>query len=227
MDPLSGTPWNEPRVVAGFTQTQPNAALLRLVEAEGRHSAALRVLDIGCGAGRNALPIARLGCHVLGLDLSWPMLQAARTLASTAASPGTVDLALAPMDALPVATGAFDLVIAHGIWNLARSSAEFRRAVAEAARAARPGVALFVFTFSRATLPPNARPIPGERHVFTDFAGTPQLFLEREELVHEMGTAGFVLDPVVPLQEHNRPRPGLLATPSVPVIYEAVFRRVP
>jgi SAM-dependent methyltransferase len=126
MDPLSGTPWSEPRVVAGFTQTQPNAALLRLVEEERRRSAGLRVLDIGCGAGRNALPMARLGCEVLGLDLSWPMLEAARRLTRTEASPGTAHLALAPMDALPVRTGAFDLVVAHGIWNLAQSSAEFR-----------------------------------------------------------------------------------------------------
>jgi SAM-dependent methyltransferase len=225
MDPLSGTPWSEPRVVAGFTQTQPNAALLRLVEEERRRSAGLRVLDIGCGAGRNALPMARLGCEVLGLDLSWPMLEAARRLTRTEASPGTAHLALAPMDALPVRTGAFDLVVAHGIWNLAQSSAEFRRAVQEAARAARPGAPLFVFTFSRHTLPPEARPVSGERYVFTDFSGTPQLFLKREELVHEIGAAGFALDPAVPVQEHNRRGPGLLATPAVPVICEAVFRR--
>jgi len=111
MGPLSGTPWSEPRVVAGFTQTRPNTALLGLVEEERRRPAAPHVLDIGCGAGRNALPIARLGCHVLGLDLSRPMLEAARVLAGTAASPGRVDLALAPMDALPVATGAFTSAI--------------------------------------------------------------------------------------------------------------------
>ena len=224
-DPLSGTPWSEPRVVAGFTQTPPNAALLRLVESEQRRSTALRVLDIGCGAGRNAWPIARLGCLVLGLDLSWPMLTAARERRETEAVPRTLHLAVAPMDALPVGSGMFDVVIAHGIWNLARSSAEFRRAVREAARAARPGAALFVFTFSRTTLPADARPVTGERYVYTEFSGTPQLFLRREELVYELSTAGFALDPAIPVQEHNRPRPGLLAAPSVPVIYEAVFRR--
>jgi hypothetical protein len=46
-------------------------------------------------------------------------------------------------------------VVAHGIWNLARTTTEFRRAIAEAARVARPGACLFVFTFSRTTLAPD------------------------------------------------------------------------
>ena len=36
----------------------------------GRSHAALRVLDIGCGQGRDALFIARAGHHVVGVDLS-------------------------------------------------------------------------------------------------------------------------------------------------------------
>lgn len=44
---------------------------------------ALRVLDIGCGQGRDALHIARLGHHVTGLDLSpsgiSDMMEAAKT----------------------------------------------------------------------------------------------------------------------------------------------------
>jgi SAM-dependent methyltransferase len=35
------------------------------------------VLDLGCGAGRNAIQLARLGWKVLGSDLSWPMFCAA------------------------------------------------------------------------------------------------------------------------------------------------------
>ena len=64
--------------------------------------------------------------------------------------------------------------VAHGIWNLATSSAQFRLAVREAARAA--GAALFVFTFSRSTLAPDAHPLPGEPFVFTGFSRRPQCF---------------------------------------------------
>ena len=70
------------------------------------------------------------GWRVLGLDLSLPMLQAARNRIHAELAPEyRLQLALAPMDRLPVANGCCALVIAHGVWNLARSSAEFRQAV--------------------------------------------------------------------------------------------------
>jgi len=45
---------------------------MRFAEHELRHSESRRVLDLGCGAGRNAIPLARLGWDVLGIDLSIP-----------------------------------------------------------------------------------------------------------------------------------------------------------
>ena len=126
------------------------------------------------------------------------------------------------MDALPVRDGSVDLLIAHGIWNLARSSTQFRRAVREAARAARPGAGLFLFTFSRNTLPADAAPVAGEPFVFTQFSGEPQCFLTREQILHELGEAGFTPDPAVPLTELNA-RTGLLPARG-PVIYQGAFR---
>jgi hypothetical protein len=129
------------------------------------------------------------------------------------------------MDILPIADRSVDLVVAHGIWNLAQSGDEFRRAVAEAARVARPDAALFVFTFSRRTLPAAARPIGGETFVFTQFSGEPQVFLTEEQLLGELAAAGFDPDPAVPLTELNVPRPGAISSGRGPVIYEAAFRR--
>jgi ubiquinone/menaquinone biosynthesis C-methylase UbiE len=63
------------------------------------------------------------------------------------------------MERIPVRDRSFDLVIAHGIWNLARSAAQFRRALDEAARVAKPGAGLFVFRFSRNTLPTQTAPV--------------------------------------------------------------------
>lgn len=184
-----------------------------------------RLLDIGCGAARNAAPLAALGLEVLGIDLSWPMLQAARARPRPVA--GRLELALAPMDRIPSCDARFDAVVAHGIWNLARTGDEFRRAVREAARVSRPGAGLFVFTFSRNTLPAEATPISGETFVFAQFSGEPQCFLTEKELVSELLAGGFVLDREGPLTEHNRPRPGELAAGRGPVIYETTFRRVP
>jgi SAM-dependent methyltransferase len=222
-DPLAGSSWSEPGTVAGFAQSSPNPVLVRFAMGE-RAAGGRRAIDIGCGAGRNALPLAVLGWNVVGLDLSWPMIAAAAHRVREERPAGRMDLALAPMEALPIQGGTADLIIAHGIWNLAQSSAQFRAGIREAARIARPGAALFVFTFSRATLAPDVQPVAGEPFVFTEFSGAPQCFLTQSQLVAELGEAGFVPDPAVPLTEYNRPRPGTVRTGGPPVIYEAAFR---
>jgi len=224
IDPLAGSPWSTPETVGGFASSPPNQVLLGVAAAEFARRGGGRLLDIGCGAARNAAPLARIGWRVLGTDLSWPMLRAAADRVA-AGEASRLRVVLAPMDALPVATGSIDFLVAHGIWNLAPSGETFRRAVAEAARVAAPGAALFVFTFSRHTLPPEAEPVPGERFVFTQFSGHPQCFLTERELIAELETAGFDLEPGTSLTEYNRPGPGALARHSGPVIYEGVFRK--
>ena len=222
-DPLAGTAWSRPDTVNGFVRSPPNETLMRLAVAD-RSGARSRLLDIGCGAGRNAVPLSGAGWQVVGTDLSLAMLAAAGSRLSAEGPSNDARLVLAPMDALPFAPDSFDFIVAHGIWNLASSGAEFRRAIAEAGRVARPGCMLFVFTFSRHTLAEAAAPVDGEAFVFTQFSGRPQCFLTAEQLVAELQASGFEPDARLALRELNRRRPGQLTTGNAPVIYEGLFR---
>ena len=76
--------WGDPQTVAGFSRSLPNPTLLRFVESEIGGTSRPRLLDLGCGAGRNAVPIAALGCQVLGTDIERPMLEAASQRARAA-----------------------------------------------------------------------------------------------------------------------------------------------
>ena len=210
--------------MAGFAQSSPNQTLMRFA-APQRALGRTQLLDIGCGAGRNAIPLARQGWAVTGVDLSWPMLEAAAERARAESLTRQFRVVSAPMERLPIQSSSMDVVVAHGIWNLARSAAEFRAAVREAARVSRPGAVLFVFTFSRTTLSPAATPVTGEEFVFTEFSGAPQCFLTAEQLVAELEAGGFVPHPSVPLTEHNRPAAGARRVGGPPVIYEGTFRR--
>ena len=221
-DPLAGSSWSDAGTVAGFVHSPPNSRLMEVASAALRPSS--RLLDIGCGAGRNAVPLALAGWRVTGSDLSAAMLTAAAGRMKSEGLPGQVDLVLAPMTPLPFASKAFDFVVAHGIWNLARSDREFVEAVREAGRVARPGALLFVFTFSRHTLADSAAPVAGESLVFTQFNGQRQCFVTEEQLRRVLGDAGFKPEPAQTLRELNRAHGGLI-TRSTPVIYEGVFRR--
>ena len=224
MDPLAGTPWSAPGTVEGFATSAPNPVLMSYAARVLAHSAGHIAVDIGCGAGRNAVPLAALGWRVLGIDLSAPMLAAAMRRRAATPEPGAFAAAMAPMEQLPIADHCAHLIVAHGIWNLAPGDAVFRRAIREAARIAAPNAALFVFTFSRHTLPADARALPGESFAFTQFSGTPQCFVTDTQLTDELRDAGFTHDPDVPLTEYNRPAPGLLRGTGGPVIYETAFR---
>ncbi len=217
-DPLAGSAWSDCSTVEGFVRSAPNATLLAYAQrAAGQRR--LRIADIGCGAGRNAVPLASAGADVIATDLSLPMAAAA----SARADHHRLLIALAPMDALPVRDRSIDMVVAHGIWNLARSDAEWHRAAGEASRIAAPHARLFVFTFSRHTLPPACEPVAGERFTFTQFSGAPQIFMTDEELITALARHGFHPDPDLPLREHNLPPPGQPRLGGPPVIYEGGF----
>lgn len=214
-----------PQTVEAYARSLPNDTLMAFAEREFARGTRHRLVDIGCGAGRHAVPLAARGWHVIGLDLSWPMLQAAAARAAVGAGPGRLDLVAAPLDDLPIASRSADMIVAHTIWNLAGSLDEFRRALAEAARIAAAGASLFVVTFSRAMLQPDLEPVAGELYAYREMATQPQTYLQPDELVRELEAVGFTADDGVPLVEHNSPTPCTVHEFGTPVLLEGAFRR--
>src|SRR5258708_31757481 len=84
-----------------------------LVLPQSRRS--LRGLDLGCGTGATAVPLARLGIHMTLLDSSSSMLDIAKRTAREAGVDGRI--ALNHGDAAQVANlfpaGSFDVVLCH------------------------------------------------------------------------------------------------------------------
>jgi SAM-dependent methyltransferase len=68
-----------------------------------------RVLDVGCGGGREAIALARLGCHVRAIDLVPAMIELARAEAAQAGV--TVTFEVKSVTALDYLPGSFDHVL--------------------------------------------------------------------------------------------------------------------
>ena len=101
-----------------------------------------RCLEIGVGTGRIALPLARLGVELVGVDISREMI---RMLISNA-DRIRVDVAIADATALPFADGTFGSAMAAHVLHLIP---RWRDAVGELIRVVRPHGKLLVERGSR------------------------------------------------------------------------------
>ncbi|HEX3213864.1 MAG TPA: class I SAM-dependent methyltransferase, partial [Actinomycetota bacterium] len=95
-----------------------------------------RLLDLCCGPGRHAVPLAQLGYRVTGLDLSRPLL----ARAAAAAAGQRVGLVAADMRRLPFADGSFDAVLnLFNAFGYLEDEAQDELVLAEVARVLAPG----------------------------------------------------------------------------------------
>jgi 2-polyprenyl-6-hydroxyphenyl methylase / 3-demethylubiquinone-9 3-methyltransferase len=144
-----GDAWWDPRgPVGGLHEMNPVRAdyVDRSMRAAlGRPDPAdVRVLDVGCGGGLLTEAIARLGYRVAGVDQSLGAVLAARRHARSAGV--AVDYQAGSAYALGVADASFDAVVTSDVFEHLH---DLPAAVAEIARALRPGGVLVFDTINR------------------------------------------------------------------------------
>ncbi|WP_406695436.1 methyltransferase domain-containing protein [Singulisphaera sp. Ch08] len=107
-----------------------------------------RILDLGCGKGRFARPLAEAGAEMIGLDLSAAMLADARGIARVRGSARR----------LPFAAGSFDAVIAVEVFE---HLAAIDDVLNEARRVLRPGGILAIVDKNAGALNADRPWLPG------------------------------------------------------------------
>src|SRR5262245_5740920 len=113
------------------------------------------IVDVGCGTGRFAKPLAdRFAAKVIGIDPSQRMLAVARTKSSSA----RVEFMLAPAERLPLADHSADLVFMSMVLH---HLADKEAAVRECCRILRTGGRLCMRTCTRDIVYAQSRFFPG------------------------------------------------------------------
>ena len=193
--------WDSAEKVERFAAREPDVRLARLL-GEYPDPSRVRVLDLGCAAGRNTVLLAERGFDVQAIDASPAM--AARTRERVAAILGAAEaqrrVRVGRMDDLSFAAdAAYDLVVALGLYHCAESRAEWDRALAETARVLRPGARLLVSVFTPETdlTGRGTRAVAGEPDVYEGFdSGGRHVLVDAAGLDREM--AQFGLSPLEP-----------------------------
>ena len=110
----------------------------------GRFDRRRRVLDAGCGDGRNLVYFLRNGFECFGVDRDPAAIGPVRRLASRLAPAVQPDhFQVGELDALPFGEGSMDAVVASAVLHFASDEAHFMRMVEEMWRVVSPGGLFF------------------------------------------------------------------------------------
>ena len=116
----------------------------------GNIAPGMRILDAGCGYGRNLVHLLREGCEVFAVDASVEAVEHVRALAEQLAPnlPAT-NFRVLPIEKMDFPDNLADVVICNSVLHFARDEAHFLAMLEHLWRAVRPGGMLFCRLGSR------------------------------------------------------------------------------
>jgi SAM-dependent methyltransferase len=116
----------------------------------GNLGAGMRILDAGCGYGRNLVHLLREGCVVFAVDLNSEAVEHVRKLsASLSAGLPAENFQVASVEQMPFHDACVDAVICSAVLHFARSKDHFRAMLSGLWQVLRPGGLLFCRLASR------------------------------------------------------------------------------
>jgi len=153
--------------------------------------AGLKILDIGCGGGLLAEPMARLGAAVTGIDVTAPAISAAKTHAD--AMQLAIDYQVITAEDLAASGAKFDVIYASEVIEHVADRPLFIKAIAT--MLAPDGVVVITtinrslpaLIFAKFALEYIVRLVPAGTH-------DPRKFVRPAELRAEFASAGILLD---------------------------------
>lgn len=162
----------------------------------GRLTPGMRVLDAGCGGGRNLVYLLQAGYEVFGLDADPAAIAAVQDLAAALAPrlPAS-HFRVESIERHTLPDSFVDVVVSNAVLHFARDDDQFEAMVLGLWRVLRPGGLLFCRLASSIGIEQQVRPLGAGRHGLPD--GSERYLVNAERLhtlTHTLG--GQLLDPL-------------------------------
>ena len=158
----------------------------------GRIERGMRILDAGCGGGRNLVYLLQEGHDVWAADGDAAAVDAVRALAPEAPDDRFY---VGELAALPFEQGSFDFVISCAVLHFARDHGHFDEMVDELGRVLAPGGILFARLASDIGIEDRVEPVGRGRYALPDGS---ERYLVNEARLHDLTArlGGELLDPI-------------------------------
>ncbi len=134
----------------------------------------LRVLDAGCGGGRNLVYLLQEGYDVTAVDVDPRAIRKVQAL-------GVTNAHVADLGDLPYETGAFDVVLCNAVLHFAEDHGAFRRMALELGRVLAPGGLLWARLASSIGIEDHVKPLGEGCYVVPD--GTERYLVDEAALI--------------------------------------------
>lgn len=162
----------------------------------GRIRPGSRVLDAGCGFGRNLVYLLRAGYEVYGVDADPDPMAAVRELAARLAPHLPADhFRVEPLEAMTFPDEFVDVVLSSAVLHFARDEEQFRGMLEGSWRVLKPGGVFFCRLASLIGIETRVHPLGGRRYRLPD--GTDRYLVDEAVLVDlTRALGGDLLDPL-------------------------------
>ena len=162
----------------------------------GRIAQGMRVLEAGCGAGRNLVYFLREGYEVYAADEEARAIESVRRLAAALAPQLPLEnFRVEPVEAMSFADRSADVVISSAVLHFARDDEQFHAMLRGTWRKLRPGGLLFCRLASTIGMESRMHRLAGRRFLLPD--GSERYLVDEAllvELTEELG--GRLADPL-------------------------------
>jgi SAM-dependent methyltransferase len=171
---------------------------------KGRIRPGDRVLDAGCGSGRNLTYLFRSGIDVSAADRNPHAIAEVRDLAAQLAPHLPADnFRVEPIDRLSFPDASFTVVISSAVLHFAVDDAEFDRMVAAMWRALAPGGVFFARLATSVGIESRLRPLGNGRFSLPD--GSDRYLVDERRLMDQtLQLGGLLLDPLKTTLVHDQ-----------------------
>lgn len=162
---------------------------------KGRYDNCKKVLDVGCGNGRNLVYFLRNGYEVFGVDPQPNAVETVRELSAALAPDNPQEnFMVCPAENLPFTDATFDLVISSAVLHFAKDEQHFDSMLQSMFRVLKPGGYFFARLASDIGIEQLVKPLGNSRHLLPD--GSERFLVNEQVLLQYTNRLGILYEPI-------------------------------